>query len=244
MAFFGAVGAHWLGGDRVEAQPEILDLTEEPALGSSSRAVPAAPVAPAPAQVPSLPAGSGTDAAARETWSDGARTSASPNAALPRRPRFGQRSFGLLAHVLQYEGFGGGVRAGTRWFGVLASAGWQPRLYYVRHKFEYFDTLQINGDLYATFAGADARFAPGFTVGYKYDTLLKSAGAAGFYALVNLTEKLALQGQVGLLIFPAGAREVRRHSRTCDAVEASQCSFGFLSPKVEFGASLGFLFFP
>ncbi len=163
----------------------------------------------------------------------------------PNRPRFGQRSFGLLAHAFTYAGYGGGLRAGLPWVGVLASVGWQPLLFYVERHFEYFNSTLVNGELYVTFAGAQDRFAPGFCAGYKYNSVLKSGATAAFYAFVNLTEKLALQGQIGLAVFPEGERQVRRRLENCDGGQAGDCSVDFrFSPAVHFGATVGILFFP
>lgn len=156
--------------------------------------------------------------------------------------RWGQRNFGLSAMVLQYNGFGAGVRGGWHRAGVSASVAYNPIFVFFAQDIELINSVQVNADVYVMFNRQQARFHAGIAPGYKFNHVMGHAGGLSFYGLLNFSKMLALQIQAGFAYFPDGDQNVRSQLSQCGA-SGQLCSFS-LDPGLLIGASIGIAIFP
>jgi hypothetical protein len=129
----------------------------------------------------------------------------------------GQRDFGVFATALSFDGFGLGVRGGSR-IGLDASFGWSPIVAtWVPNgshdiHFKVLSSLQFNASVFWAFYRASARSDLGILITYKYNTLVQHGVGAAFYAQYDLAEHWALHFFVGPAIFPAAEDRIRREA--------------------------------
>jgi hypothetical protein len=165
-----------------------------------------------------------------------------PSAPEPVAASADRRILGLMLHIGQLVGFGGGVQAGSRDVGLRASAGWVPLLLAVTNPNQTVD-LKFHGafmvapDAYLRLATVRETTHIGTQAGYRYNSLLGHGLAAGGYVEFALGK---MEGLVsgGLMVFPDGESRVRREEG------APGLRFSFPGPGVVFGASLGLVIFP
>ncbi len=153
-----------------------------------------------------------------------------------------RRPIGLMLHVGQFAGFGGGVQVGTRDAGLRASVGWTPFLHVITkanqtNELRFESTLMVAPDAYVRIATARQTTHLGLQAGYRYNSLLGHGLAAGGYVEFSLGK---MEGLVsgGFLIFPDGPDRVRR-DQNMPGLE-----FAFPGPAVNFGVSVGVIVFP
>ncbi len=148
---------------------------------------------------------------------------------------------GLMLHVGQFSGLGGGVQLGSRDAGLRASVGWAPMLTVTRagqtSEIRFNGALLIAPDAYLRIATARQTTHIGAQAGYRYSSLLGHGLAAGGYVEFSLGK---LEGLVsgGFLIFPDGPERYRR-DQNLPGLE-----FAFPGPAVTFGVNLGLIVFP
>ena len=133
----------------------------------------------------------------------------------PREPG-GQRQFALFATALPYDGFGLGTRVLGPRIGFDLSAAYRPIFVTYTSDPERFPKLallegyQLNASLYVGVYRPNARTDLGFTLGYKYNTLLRHGVGAAFYVSRELSRHFVFCFVVGPAVFPRAEREVRK----------------------------------
>ena len=143
-----------------------------------------------------------------------ARDFASP----PPREPIAQRRFALLAVAMPYDGFGLGVRAQGPRVGLDVSATFRPVLAsYSTHsgKFPELELLaayQLNGSLCFGLYRPNFRTDLGFSLGYKYSTLLGHGASAAFYLQRELSSHFTFLLFVGPAVFPRAERRIRNET--------------------------------
>jgi hypothetical protein len=159
-------------------------------------------------------------------------------------PETKESILGLLLHIGPFSGFGGGVQVGSHDVGLRASVGWTPLLLVLAggsqsSDLKFYSTLQVSPDLYVAFASPRSTTHLGAQLGYRYSSLLGHGLAGGGYAQFALSRGIDWLLSAGVLIFPDGEDRLRR-----DQGFSSTAQFSFPSPAVNFGISLGLVFFP
>ena len=165
-----------------------------------------------------------------------------PSAPEPVAASADRRILGLMLHIGQLVGFGGGVQAGSRDVGLRASVGWVPMLLAVTNPnqttdFKFHGAFMVAPDAYLRLATARKTTYVGAQAGYRYNSLLGHGLAAGGYVEFALGKMEGLVS-AGLMVFPDGENRVRRDER------APGLQFSFPGPSIVFGASLGLVIFP
>lgn len=126
-----------------------------------------------------------------------------------------QRNFALVALALPYDGFGLGIRAGGPRVGLDLSAAFRPVFTTFSSdpgefpKLRLLSGFQLNAGLYVGLYRPNARTDLGFTLGYKYHTLLRHGVGAAFYLKRDLGERFSLQFFVGPAVFPKAESRIR-----------------------------------
>lgn len=150
-----------------------------------------------------------------------------------------------LVAVVADAGFVTGLAAGAqlelRWIGVRATAGYMPLLVALVTTegdpvdFNFFNTAQLNLDLFSHFLEPRPGSRLGVALSYRYNTLLRHGAGAAFDALVSLRPRLALHVIAGLTYYPAGNERV-------EAAVGSFAEASFPGPSVQGTASIGLAF--
>jgi len=172
---------------------------------------------------------------------------------LPGKPKkkrdWGQRYIGFGPRIGPFHGFGAGVRAGHPYVGADISGGWQP-IWVILQKqyigssaspdleFEGAHSGQLSAGAYVSF-NPGKRFVAGLNAGYRFNSVLGHGFAIGFDGLLNLSRLLALQFNVGPLVFPDGDDRFK-----AEVGLPSNVSFDFPRPAVQIGIGVGLMIFP
>ena len=133
----------------------------------------------------------------------------------PREPK-AQRQFGLLAVAMPYDGFGLGLRALGPRVGLDLSLAYRPIL--ATHstdpdrfpKVRLLEGYQANAALYVGVYRPNPRTDLGFSIGYKYNTLIHHGVGAAFYLQRELASHFAFLLFLGPAVFPRAERELRK----------------------------------
>jgi hypothetical protein len=156
----------------------------------------------------------------------------------------GQRYFGIFATGLNYDGFGLGVRGGSR-IGLDLSVGWSPIVAtWVPEDtqdlhLKVLSSFQLNASVFWAFYRSGPRTDLGIMLAYKYNTLVQHGVGAAFYAQYDMGEHWALHFFAGPAIFPAAEDRIRK--------EANWPSSGLLSSGLswlEGGLGIAIAYFP
>lgn len=153
-----------------------------------------------------------------------------------------QRNFALVAVGLAYDGFGLGIRGGSSRVGLDLSGAFRP--VFVTYssdpekfpKFRLLSGFQLNAGLYFGLYRPNAHTDLGFTLGYKYHTLLRHGVAAAFYLKRDLGERFSLQFFVGPVVFPKAESKIRDKTNW----EGGSVSSGIAWHQGGVGVSLAF----
>ena len=173
---------------------------------------------------------------ARATPEDDAATSPAVERG-QRRFGFGP-SLGVLAGNGVTMGGGGGFLRG--WF----TGGFMPIVVFSNGqasdkavRLNYYNSFQVNEDL-AFRIFQRPRLEGSLLVGYKYNTVWGSGGAAGLAIMYDLTRRVGLQASLGVAVFPsAKERLIRNQGYPNDRTPA-------LPPALQGGGNVGLVFFP
>ncbi len=216
-----------------------VTATSEPAAAATPPAGPAAPSAPLPASTPSTAPGEPPAMAVAPT---GATTSMAPNSASDTPSSTPQEAFGFGAQIGFYNPNGVSVRAGARAIALQVIAGFTPKAVsyggYRDQKYEFFMTSEVTAQavIYATTFRNEIRGHA--LIGYRYNGVYGHGAMLGAQIEKRVTRKLLLEGLWGFSYYPAAADRVRGDKVPKDA------DFGFPPPQIDFGVSVGLLFFP
>jgi len=165
----------------------------------------------------------------------------------------GQRFIGFGPRIGLFSGFGAGIRAGHPYVGADISGGWQPIWIVIQKQvigssssssmdFEGWHSGQFNGHVYVSF-NPYSKFVFGVSAGYRYNSLLKHGLAIGFDGLLNLTDLLALQFNLGPIIHPEGD-SIIEEDLASEYGEDVGDSFSFPRPSVQIGLGVGLMIYP
>jgi hypothetical protein len=129
----------------------------------------------------------------------------------------GQRVFGLYATGLSFDGFGLGLRGGSR-VGVDVSgaynpllATWVPQDSHDLH-LKFLSSWSVNASVFFGLSHTGPRTDLGFLLAYKYNTVLKHGVGAAFYAQYDFSQRWALHFFAGPVIFPQAEDHIREQA--------------------------------
>ena len=136
----------------------------------------------------------------------------------PALPWTTQRSLGILATLGSYSGFGLGVRAGKERLGFDVSYGFLPVFTTFQQtqesdpEFKLMSASALSAAMYVGVHRIDPRTDLGFTIGYKYSTLLGHGATAAFYVKRELASHWSVQLFIGPTFYPDAEDRIRRET--------------------------------
>ncbi|MBK8482244.1 MAG: hypothetical protein IPL40_13935 [Proteobacteria bacterium] len=145
---------------------------------------------------------------------------APPARGVPTRPpaRATPPRLALVGDAGMLTGVAGGAQLDLGRIGLRATAGYQPLLVTVVDldddplAFRFFNTAQLNVDLFSLFFEPTPGARIGAALSYRFNTLLRHGAGAACDALVTLRPRLALHIIAGLTYYPAGKARVEAAS--------------------------------
>jgi hypothetical protein len=150
---------------------------------------------------------------------------------------------GIVANAGLYSGIAAGVELDLRWIGARVSGGYLPLLVVTEQQgsgdidLEFFNTGQLNVDLFSLFFRPIPRSRVGLSAAYKYNSLLGHAGGLAFEAQIALGRVVALHLILGLAVYPEGEDRVEEElGRALD--------YGFPGAILQGIANIGVVFYP